>query len=157
MARRWLVSERCSLRRRPWSTSPGFSSGTKAAGVALVSCFALVACSLPGFRQCSPDQAVPAAFIDTGLFAIDDPDRTLVCLDVDCSPLGQGAGRDGTVTEVPVIGDRIQRSIVIRTVDGVVLAGPTVVELPVLEVGCPGEALQGHYVVSETGEIDEVP
>lgn len=127
------------------------------AGVSLVVSLTLAACTLQGQQGCSPDQAIPAAFVDTALLFPDEPDRVVVCLDDECSSLGFGGGPNSTVTEVRADGDRIQRTIVVRTLDGVVLAGPTLVELRVVEEGCPGEALQGSFFVSQEGKIKPAP
>lgn len=145
-------------RRTPRSveTSPDSRTGTLRA-VSLVAAVALTGCTVPGLRECSPDQAVPAVFVDTALLALDEPQNVLVCLDDECSELGFGAGRDDSVTEVRVDGDQIQRTIVVRTLAGEVIAGPSRIEIPVVEEGCPGEALQGSFVVSENGEIEQVP
>lgn len=112
-------------------------------------------------KTCTLVGGIPMVSVDTSALTIDDPATTEVCLDDRCVAMGDaevlGPEPDGSITVIDVKGDESERTIVVRTIDGEVLAGPSVVEIPTIYPngeGCPGEALQGRFSVGADGEIE---
>lgn len=124
-------------------------------------CVVAAACSSATHRVCSPgEEAVPVVFVDAAALAIAKPETVQVCLDRECRPFGDthlsGTPESESTTVLAVL-DLSERTILIETRLGAVLAGPSMVEIPIVGAGCPGAALQGRFVVTDGGKIEQAP
>lgn len=115
-----------------------------------------------GSRNCTLVDPTPGVVVDTADYPIDRPEEVEVCLDDRCVPLYEIEEqaliltRNGLETAIRVGGDDRERTIVIRSLSGQVLAGPAVVDLTLVQPngeGCPGKALQGRFRVDADGLI----
>lgn len=111
-------------------------------------------------RACTLVAAVPMVVVDTSALEIGDPDMVEVCLDEVCALVSESPLRerfsDLQETMIAVTGDESQRTLVVRAIDGEVLAGPQRVDIPTVYPngeGCDGEALQGRYLVDAAGSF----
>lgn len=124
-------------------------------------CVLAAACSSAMHRVCSPDEVIPAVFVDAAALAVAEPKTVEVCLDRQCVSFGDTSfgvpSEDESLTVLPVLGDHSERTILVRTRLGEVLAGPSRVEIPTVDAGCPGAGLQGHFVVTDDGKIEQEP
>ncbi|MGB5755983.1 MAG: hypothetical protein WBM50_03635 [Acidimicrobiales bacterium] len=127
------------------------------ASVSVVALLLLAACES---RSCTLVAPVSGVVVDTADYPIDRTDEVEVCLDDRCVPLYEievtSLGHGGSGTVIRVEGDARERTIVIRSHSGQVLAGPAVVDLALFQPngeGCPGVALQGRFRVDADGVI----
>jgi hypothetical protein len=125
--------------------------GLLATVVAVVAgCSSTQVCTLVG--------GIPHLTIDFSFVEAGDPASMELCVDDQCQLVDDVVdGAPSRIGRLDLVGDDPTRELILRDLDGTVLAGPTQVTVP--EVfpngeGCGDAILTGSFVVTPSGEFE---